>query len=106
MACKRRSASPLTTPAPPDDLGPNGALKTPTHKATQNRLVLLAVLNHAPPIAALRGEMLIFVKQLVCIVCQVSPIGSNARKVRGVPKVYEKYEELARKCTKSTNAPM
>ena len=43
-------------PRTPDDLGPCQALKTPTHKATYNRLVLLAVLNIAPPIAALRGE--------------------------------------------------
>jgi len=46
-------------PRTPDDLGPYQALKTPTHKATYNRLVLLTALNHAPPIAALRGEMLI-----------------------------------------------
>ena len=43
-------------PRTPDDLGPYQALKTPTHKATYNRLVLLAVLNYAPPIAALSGE--------------------------------------------------
>ena len=47
---------PLESPAPPDDLGPNGALRTRTHKATYNRLVLLAFLNIAPPIAALSGE--------------------------------------------------
>ena len=47
---------PLTTPAPPDDLGPNGALKTPTTASTRHRRGLLMLLNHAPPIAALRGE--------------------------------------------------
>ena len=43
-------------PRTPDDLGPYQALKTPTHKATYNRLVLLAVLNIAPSIAALSRE--------------------------------------------------
>ena len=57
MACKRRPASPLTTPAPPDDLGPNGALKTPTTASTRHRRGLQAVLNIVLTIAALRGEM-------------------------------------------------
>ena len=43
-------------PRTPDDLGPYQALKTPTHKATYNRLALLAFLNIAPSIAAQRGE--------------------------------------------------
>ena len=43
-------------PRTPDDLGPYQALKTPTRKATYNRLALLAATDKAAPIAALSGE--------------------------------------------------
>jgi len=43
---------------PPDGLGYCRTLRTPTHKATRNRLVLLAVLNIVLTVAALRGEVL------------------------------------------------
>ena len=46
-----------TSVTPPDGLGCYHTLRTPTTASTCHRRGLLVLLNHAPPIAALRGEM-------------------------------------------------
>ena len=67
-------------PRTPDDLGPCQALKTPTHKATYNRLVLLAVLNYAPPIAALSGEKKVELRAILRICVNAIPRGDLSRR--------------------------
>ena len=70
---------------PPDDLGCCRTLRTRTHKATYNRLVLLAVLNHAPPIAALSGEKKVELRAGKQFSVNAKPRGDLSRRGRLVP---------------------
>ena len=69
-----------TSVTPPDDLGPYQALKTPTHKATYNRLALLAATDKAAPIAALSGEKKVRLSAVLRLCVNAKPRGDLSRR--------------------------
>ena len=56
------------------------AQKTPTHKATYNRLALLAATDKAAPIAALSGEKKVELRAILRICVNAKPRGDLSRR--------------------------